>query len=148
MDRLLPKTLTGREQSTFSVWSSPSSSRSHLLMAMAGAPRIAALRDGWTWTPEGFAFWLAGTLHRRCACGEELALLLRDKRPQSCSLIAGWSVAHPDIARHRCRLVSRVSLSHVALKTSCWAINSRLLDHRCLSKFSRPLAIAHDRDIK
>lgn len=51
-------------------------------MAKAGARRIAALEDAWTLTPEGFAFWLAGSLHRRCACGEALVLLLLDKRPQ------------------------------------------------------------------
>ena len=102
MGRLLPKTLTGREQSTFSVWSSPSWIRRHYKMAKAGARRIAALEDAWTWTPEGFAFWLAGSLHRRCACGEALALLLLDKRRESQSLIAGWRWRKARY-RYRCR---------------------------------------------
>lgn len=117
MDRLLPKTLTGREQSTFSVWSSPSSTRRHYKMAKAGARRIAALEDAWTWIPEGFAFWLAGSLHRRCACGEALALLLLDKTPQ---ILVAYRRLECGVSRYRNRYRYRcpaVSLSHVALKT-------------------------------
>jgi len=77
-------------------------------MAKAGVGRIAALEYGWNWTPEGFAFWLADTLHRRHARGEEMALLLLDKRPQCLSLIAGWLERGGGASRYRYRC--RVSI--------------------------------------
>ena len=43
--------------------------------------------------------------------------------------------------------VSSISIA-CGLEDICCAINLHLLDQRCLSKSSRPLAMSHDRDIK
>lgn len=99
---LLPKTPTGREQSTFSVWSSPGWTRRHFLMAAGGARRIAAL-ELWVEVNSGrVCLSLVSSLHRRCGCGEEFTLLLLDKRRESQSLIAGWRWRKARY-RYRCR---------------------------------------------
>lgn len=150
MSRLLPETLTGREQSTFSVWSSPSWTRRHLLMAKAGAGRIAALE--------------------RCVdlnSGRVCPLARRHFAPtmrvgrgvgitasgQKTPMFVAYRRLERGASRYRLLSlslpsgVSSISITY-GLEDICCAINLHLLDQRCLSKFSRPLAISHDRDIK
>ena len=149
MDRLLPKvTSTGREQSTFSVWSSPSWTRRHFLMAKAGAGRIAALE--------------------RCVdlnSGRVCPLARRPFAPtmrvwrgvgitasgQKTPIFVAYRRLERGASRYRSlSLPSGVSSISIAcgLEDICCAIDLHLLDESCLSNSSRPLAISHDRDIE
>jgi hypothetical protein len=108
---LLPKTLTEREQSTFSVWSSPSWTRRRLLDAFTRELRRIAASEYRVEVNSGrVAFRSPALCTETCACGEEVALLLLDKRPQSSSLIVGWKVAQ---IRYRYRYRCSVSVSVV-----------------------------------
>jgi hypothetical protein len=70
----------------------------------------------WKSTPEEFAFRSPALCTETCACGEEVALLLLDKRPQSSSLIVGWKVAQIRYRyRHRYRWSVSVSVVHHVL---------------------------------
>jgi hypothetical protein len=68
------------------------------------------------------------------------------KDPNLWSLIAGWSVAHPDIARYRYRC--RVFSIACGIEDICCANNIQLQVQNRLSHCSKSLATSRDRDMR
>ena len=148
MGRLLPKTLTGREQSTFSVWSSPSWIRRRLLMAKDGAGRIAALKRCVDLNSGRVCPLARRHFAPKMRVGRGVGITASG---QKTPIFVAYRRLERGASRYRSLSppsgVSSISIA-CGLEDICCTINLRVLHQRYLSEFSRPLAASRDRDIQ